>query len=82
MKTGAVRYVLSRLLSWFMFKQSSNKVETIIKTSEEPQSPRLNGSQRLKECSLILGVLFSILLAVALLTFSRRSIMVANGVGW
>ncbi|MFS1946377.1 DNA translocase FtsK 4TM domain-containing protein [Vibrio lentus] len=53
-----------------MFKQSSNKVETIIKTSEEPQSPRLNGSQRLKECSLILGVLFSILLAVALLTFS------------
>lgn len=53
-----------------MFKQSSNKVETIIKTSEEPQSSRLNGSQRLKECSLILGVLFSILLAVALLTFS------------
>ncbi|MEZ8657046.1 DNA translocase FtsK 4TM domain-containing protein [Vibrio splendidus] len=53
-----------------MFKQSSNKVETIIKTSEEPQSPRLNGSQRLKECSLIMGVLFSILLAVALLTFS------------
>ncbi|WP_373958500.1 DNA translocase FtsK 4TM domain-containing protein [Vibrio gigantis] len=53
-----------------MFKQSSNKVETIIKTSEEPQSPRLSGSQRLKECSLILGVLFSILLAVALLTFS------------
>ncbi|MCC4775288.1 DNA translocase FtsK 4TM domain-containing protein [Vibrio cyclitrophicus] len=53
-----------------MFKQSSNKVETIIKTSEEPQSPRLNGSQRLRECSLILGVLFSILLAVALLTFS------------
>ncbi|PQJ60029.1 cell division protein FtsK [Vibrio chagasii] len=53
-----------------MFKQSSNKVETIMKTSEEPQSSRLNGSQRLKECSLILGVLFSILLAVALLTFS------------
>ncbi|MEZ8308134.1 DNA translocase FtsK 4TM domain-containing protein [Vibrio splendidus] len=53
-----------------MFKQSSNKVETIIKTSEEPQSPRLNGSQRLKECSLIMGVLFSIILAVALLTFS------------
>ncbi|MEC7939067.1 MAG: DNA translocase FtsK 4TM domain-containing protein [Pseudomonadota bacterium] len=53
-----------------MFKQSSNKVETIIKTSEEPQSSRLDGAQRLKECSLILGVLFSILLAVALLTFS------------
>ncbi|WP_299686508.1 DNA translocase FtsK 4TM domain-containing protein [uncultured Vibrio sp.] len=53
-----------------MFKQSSNKVETIIKTSEEPQSPRLSGSQRLRECSLILGVLFSILLAVALFTFS------------
>ena len=30
----------------------------------------MSGSQRLKECSLILGVLFSILLAVALLTFS------------
>lgn len=63
-------FYLVQLLSWFMFKQSSNKVETIIKTSEEPQSPRLSGSQRLKECSLILGVLFSILLAVALLTFS------------
>ncbi|WP_434761826.1 DNA translocase FtsK 4TM domain-containing protein [Vibrio fortis] len=53
-----------------MFKESGNKVETIIKTSEEPQSSRLTGTQRLKECSLILGVLFSILLAVALLTFS------------
>lgn len=63
-------FYLVQLLSWFMFKQSSNKVETIIKTSEEPQSSRLSGSQRLKECSLILGVLFSILLAVALLTFS------------
>jgi len=56
--------------SWFMFKESNNKVETVIKTSEEPQSSRLNGVQRLKECSLILGVLSSILLAVALLTFS------------
>ncbi|WP_032552081.1 DNA translocase FtsK 4TM domain-containing protein [Vibrio fortis] len=53
-----------------MFKESGNKVETIIKTSEEPQSSRLTGTQRLKECSLILGVLFSILLAVALLTFN------------
>ncbi|MDK9737208.1 DNA translocase FtsK 4TM domain-containing protein [Vibrio sp. D404a] len=53
-----------------MFKESGNKVETIIKTSEEPQSSRLTGTQRLRECSLILGVLFSILLAVALLTFN------------
>ncbi|MFA0569834.1 DNA translocase FtsK 4TM domain-containing protein [Vibrio gallaecicus] len=53
-----------------MFKESNNKVETIIKTSEEPQSPRLDGTQRLKECSFIIGVLFSILLAVALFTFN------------
>ncbi len=56
--------------SWFMFKESNDKVETVIKTSEEPQSSRLNGVQRLKECGLILGVLSSILLAVALLTFN------------
>lgn len=53
-----------------MFKENNNKVETIIKTSEEPQSPRLNGAQRLRECGLILAVLASILLAVALLTFN------------
>ncbi|MCG3728030.1 DNA translocase FtsK [Vibrio cincinnatiensis] len=52
-----------------MFKENNHKVETIIKTSEEPQSLRLNGKQRLKECGLILAVLSSILLAVALLTF-------------
>ncbi|WGY46543.1 MULTISPECIES: DNA translocase FtsK [unclassified Vibrio] len=53
-----------------MFKENNNKVETIIKTSEEPQSSRLNGAQRLRECGLILAVLASILLAVALLTFN------------
>ncbi|MEF1187363.1 DNA translocase FtsK 4TM domain-containing protein, partial [Vibrio sinaloensis] len=53
-----------------MFKENKNKVETIIKTGEEPQSTRLNGPQRLKECSLIVIVLLSILLSVALLTFS------------
>ncbi|MGF1753252.1 DNA translocase FtsK 4TM domain-containing protein, partial [Vibrio makurazakiensis] len=53
-----------------MFRESNNKVETIIKTSEEPQSSRLNGVQRLKECSLILSILSSILLTVALLTYS------------
>ncbi len=53
-----------------MFKENKNKVETIIKTSEELASPRLNGAQRLKECGLILAVLISILLAVALFTFS------------
>lgn len=53
-----------------MFKKNNNKVETIIKTGEEPQSSRLNGPQRLKECTLIVAVLASILLYVALLTFS------------
>ncbi|MGY2572888.1 DNA translocase FtsK 4TM domain-containing protein [Vibrio sp. C8] len=53
-----------------MFKENKNKVETIIKTSEEFDSGRLDGIQRLKECGLILAVLASILLAVALFTFS------------
>lgn len=53
-----------------MFKENKNKVETIIKTGEEPQSSRLNGTQRLRECGLILAVLISILLSIALLTFS------------
>ncbi|HGS5806708.1 TPA: DNA translocase FtsK 4TM domain-containing protein [Vibrio parahaemolyticus] len=53
-----------------MFKENAKKVETIIKTSEEPQSSRLNGFQRLKECCFIVGVLSSVLLAVALFTFS------------
>lgn len=53
-----------------MFKENNNKVETIIKTSEEPQSSRLSGEQRLRECGLILAVLASILLAVALFTFN------------
>ncbi|WDZ71510.1 hypothetical protein PWW31_09285 [Vibrio harveyi] len=45
-----------------MFKENAKKVETIIKTSEEPQSSRLNGFQRLKECCFIVGVLSSVLL--------------------
>ncbi|EGR3262355.1 cell division protein FtsK [Vibrio parahaemolyticus] len=53
-----------------MFKENAKKVETIIKTSEEPHSSRLNGFQRLKECCFIVGVLSSVLLAVALFTFS------------
>ncbi|MBM5028958.1 DNA translocase FtsK 4TM domain-containing protein [Vibrio parahaemolyticus] len=53
-----------------MFKENAKKVETIIKTSEEPQSSRLNGFQRLTECCFIVGVLSSVLLAVALFTFS------------
>lgn len=52
-----------------MFKENNKKVETIIKTSEEPQSLRLSGQQRLKESGFILAVLISILLAVALFTF-------------
>ncbi|MDF2152506.1 DNA translocase FtsK [Vibrio sp. CAU 1672] len=53
-----------------MFKENAKKVETIIKTSEEPQSSRLNGFQRLKECCFIVAVLSSVILAIALLTFS------------
>lgn len=53
-----------------MFKENRSKVETIIKTGEEPQPSRLTGPQRLKECTLIVIVLLSILLSVALLTFS------------
>ena len=53
-----------------MFKDSKNKVETIIKTGDESQLSRLDGFQRLKECSFIVTVLASILLSVALLTFS------------
>ncbi|CAH0540669.1 DNA translocase FtsK [Vibrio marisflavi] len=53
-----------------MFKESKNKVETIVKTGEVPRPFRLNGSQRLKECGLILAVLVSMLLFVALITFS------------
>lgn len=53
-----------------MFKETKNKVETIIKTGEESQPSRLSGPQRLQECSLIVIVLASILLSVALFTFS------------
>ncbi|MCW8344941.1 DNA translocase FtsK 4TM domain-containing protein [Vibrio sp. ZSDZ65] len=53
-----------------MFKQDKKRVETIIKTSEEQEASRLNGFQRLRECCFILAVLTSILLAVALFTFS------------
>ncbi|MFA0414822.1 DNA translocase FtsK 4TM domain-containing protein [Vibrio renipiscarius] len=53
-----------------MFKKNSVKVETIIKTGEEPLATRLSGPERLKECSLIVAVLASILLYVALLTFN------------
>ena len=55
---------------WVMFKDSKNKVETIIKTGDESQVSCLDGPQRLKECSFIVTVLASILLSVALLTFS------------
>ncbi len=53
-----------------MFRENAKKVETIIKTNEESQSSRLDGFQRLKECCFIVGVLSSVLLAVALFTFS------------
>ncbi|MGF1908338.1 DNA translocase FtsK 4TM domain-containing protein [Vibrio kasasachensis] len=53
-----------------MFKKNSNKIETIIKTGEESQASRLTGPERLKECSLIVAVLGSILLSIALLSFS------------
>ncbi len=53
-----------------MFKENKSKVETIIKTGEESSSSRLSGTQRLRECALIVAVLFSILLAVSLVTYS------------
>jgi len=53
-----------------MFKKNSNKIETIIKTGEDTQPSRLTGPERLKECSLIVAVLGSILLSIALLSFS------------
>ncbi|MBU2897789.1 DNA translocase FtsK [Vibrio hepatarius] len=53
-----------------MFKDSKNKVETIIKTGDELQSSRLDAPQRLKECSFIVSVLTSILVSVSLFTFN------------
>ncbi|MGY5539087.1 DNA translocase FtsK 4TM domain-containing protein [Vibrio brasiliensis] len=53
-----------------MFKETKNKVHTIIKTGEESPTSRLSGPQRLQECSLIVIVLISIFLSVALTTFS------------
>ncbi|RJX71924.1 DNA translocase FtsK [Vibrio sinensis] len=53
-----------------MFKENHNKVETIIKTGEESQSSRLTGPARLKECSFIVIALASIVLSIALFTFS------------
>ena len=54
-----------------MFKETKNKVKTIVKTGSDVQSLRLNGPQRLKESSLIVVVLTSILLFVALITFNE-----------
>ncbi|OEF26999.1 DNA translocase FtsK [Vibrio rumoiensis] len=53
-----------------MFKQSKAKTITIIKAKESKLRPRLNGSQRLKECGLILGLLVAILMMVALFSFN------------
>ena len=54
-----------------MFKETKNKVKTIVKTGNDAQPLRLNGPQRLKESSLIVVVLTSILLFVALITFNE-----------
>ncbi|TFH93580.1 DNA translocase FtsK 4TM domain-containing protein [Vibrio ouci] len=53
-----------------MFKETKNKVQTIIKTGDDSSLSRLSGPQRLQECSLIVVVLASILLSVALITFN------------
>jgi S-DNA-T family DNA segregation ATPase FtsK/SpoIIIE len=62
-----------------MFKESKNKVETIVKTDTTPNSrlhssrlhsSRLNGVQRLRESAFIISVLISVFFAVALLTFN------------
>lgn len=53
-----------------MFKQSKEKAINIVKAKETKVRPRLNGMQRLKECALIIGVLASVLMMVALLSFN------------
>ncbi|PMJ98984.1 DNA translocase FtsK 4TM domain-containing protein [Vibrio sp. 10N.261.55.A7] len=53
-----------------MFNENKKKVSTIVKTGEASRSSRLNGTQRLKECVLILSVLISIFFTVALFTFN------------
>lgn len=53
-----------------IFKQGKSKTVTIIKAKESKSKPRLNGSQRLKECGLILGLLIAILMMVALFSFN------------
>lgn len=53
-----------------IFKQGKSKTVTIIKAKETKSKPRLNGSQRLKECGLILGLLIAILMMVALFSFN------------
>lgn len=53
-----------------IFKQGKSKTVTIIKAKESKGKPRLNGSQRLKECGLILGLLIAILMMVALFSFN------------
>lgn len=53
-----------------MFKQNKAKTITVIKAKDTKLRPRLNGSQRLKECGLILGLLVAILMMVALFSFN------------
>ncbi|WGV99391.1 DNA translocase FtsK 4TM domain-containing protein [Vibrio sp. YMD68] len=53
-----------------MFNENNKKVATIIKTGDASSSSRLNGTQRLKECVLIIAVLVSIFFMVALFTFN------------
>ncbi|WP_295902834.1 DNA translocase FtsK [uncultured Vibrio sp.] len=53
-----------------MFNENKKKVSTIVKTGEASSSSRLDGTQRLKECVLILAVLISIFFTVALFTFN------------
>ncbi len=52
-----------------VFKQTKNKIVTVIKAKEENSKPRLNGLQRLKEGCFILGLLTAILMMVALFSF-------------
>lgn len=53
-----------------IFKQGKSKTITIIKAKEAQTKPRLDGSQRLKECGLILGLLIAILMMVSLFSFN------------
>ncbi len=74
-----------------MFKENRDKIETVIKTGATNDSSRLNGPQRLKECTLILIVCSSVFLSIALFSFNPADpswsqtawgAQIENSAGW